>query len=318
MFRTVLVISVLVGACKSSDGDMDLEGKGSGSMKPAGSAGGLSADLSADLTKDGAKPRPDRPSTPDRPIPDKTRSATPDKTGSATPDKTGSATPDKTGSSTPDKVGSAAPDKVGSAAPDKSGSSTPDKSGSAAPDKSGSAAPDKSGSAAPDKSGSGSAKPGSAMPVPPPPANDAPRVLAKVSPELAAIKLSLDPNWERDVGDAGTISFVLKKPNGEQAIFSFMYGYDPTSAPSDRDAYMKWLGDQKLLTVELNRQRGSAWYLQGLDSTGAPAFRYLVNYGGKKLICGGLLYKDAESNRLGDLRDKVIIQAKEICETLAL
>ena len=74
----------------------------------------------------------------------------------------------------------------------------------------------------------------------------------------------------------------------------------------------------KILTVDLNRQRGSAWYLQGTDGTGAPAFRYLVNYGGKKLVCGGLLYKDAASNQLGDLRDKVIIQAKEICETLAL
>lgn len=206
--------------------------------------------------------------------------------------------------------GSAATPDAGSAAmaPD---AGTPDKGSAAAivvtppPDKGSAATPDK-GSAA-------------AMIVPPPPPpTDKPRVPAKVSPELAAIKLSLDPNWDRDIGEAGTISFVLKKPSGDQAVFTFTYGYDDPKAPADRDAYMKWLGEQKILTVELNRQRGSAWYLQGTDATGAPAFRYLVNYGGKHLVCGGLLYKDPESSRLGDLRDKVIIQAKEICETLAL
>ena len=49
-----------------------------------------------------------------------------------------------------------------------------------------------------------------------------------------------------------------------------------------------------------------------------PSFRYLVNYGGKHLICYGTLYKDPASNQLGDLRDKVLMQAKKICETLAL
>jgi len=43
-----------------------------------------------------------------------------------------------------------------------------------------------------------------------------------------------------------------------------------------------------------------------------------VIYSGKKLICGGSLYKDAASNQLGDIRDKTLIQAKEICETLQL
>lgn len=154
-------------------------------------------------------------------------------------------------------------------------------------------------------------------PIPAPPTSDKPRVPAKVSPEQAAIKLSLDPNWDRDIGEPGTISFVLRN-NGKETVFSFAYGIDPATAPNDRDAYVKWLADQKILNVELNRQRGGAWYLQGTDASGAPAFRYLVNFGGKKLVCGGLLYKDAASNALGDLRDKVIIQAKEICETLAL
>ena len=145
------------------------------------------------------------------------------------------------------------------------------------------------------------------------------RAPVKPSPELAAIKLDLEPNWDRDVGEAGTISFALKVPStGDTRLFSFRYGYDPSSAPADRDAYMKWLADQKILNVTLNRQRGAAWYLEGTDGNGAPAFRYLVNYGGKHLICYGSLFKDAASNPLGDLRDKVVMAAKKICETMTL
>lgn len=145
------------------------------------------------------------------------------------------------------------------------------------------------------------------------------RVAVKPSAELAAIKMDLEPNWVRDVGEAGTISFVLDVPNStDTRVFSFHYGYDPAGAPDDRDAYMKWLADNKLLSVSLNRQRGAAWYLEGTDGSGAPAFRTLVMFGGKHLVCWGTLYKDAASNPLGDLRDKVVMTAKQICGTMAL
>lgn len=150
-------------------------------------------------------------------------------------------------------------------------------------------------------------------------ATTASRVPVKPSPELAAIKMDLEPNWVRDVGEAGTISFVLNVPNSaDTRVFSFHYGYDPAGAPDDRDAYMKWLADNKLLSVSLNRQRGAAWYLEGSDGNGAPAFRTLVMFGGKHLVCWGSLYKDAASNPLGDLRDKVVMTAKQICGTMAL
>jgi hypothetical protein len=70
--------------------------------------------------------------------------------------------------------------------------------------------------------------------------------------------------------------------------------------------------------VTLDRQRGAAWYLEGTDGNGSPAFRYRIIYGGKQLICYGSLYKDSASNPLGDLRDKVVMAAKKICETLTL
>ena len=140
-------------------------------------------------------------------------------------------------------------------------------------------------------------------------------------PALGAIKMDMEPNWDRDFETPGTISFVLKVPNtNDTRVFNFHYGYDVTGAPTDRDAYKKFLADQKVLNVTLDRQRGAAWYLEGTDgSTNNPAFRMEVTYGGKRLVCYGSLYKDKESTAFGpDLRDKVVNTAKKICETLAL
>ena len=138
--------------------------------------------------------------------------------------------------------------------------------------------------------------------------------------ELAAVKLDLEPNWDRDFQEAGTISFVLRVPNStDTRLFSFKYGYDYPGAPSDRDAYKKFLSDRRVLDVTLDRQRGAAWYLEGVDAAGQPAFRYLVLYGGKRLVCYGSLYKTKDATALGaDLRDKVVSTAKKICETIAL
>ena len=142
----------------------------------------------------------------------------------------------------------------------------------------------------------------------------------KVSADLAAIKLSLLPNWDRDIDQPGTFQYVVRiKGTQSTRTFTFSYGYDDPKAPADRDQYKKYLQETRALTGEIrDRQRGAAWFLEGTDASGLPAFRYVVLYGGKRLICYGSLYKDAESNRLGDDRDQTVIQAKQICETLAL
>jgi hypothetical protein len=146
-----------------------------------------------------------------------------------------------------------------------------------------------------------------------------PKPPVAVSAELKEIKLALLPNWERDVDQAGTISLAVKVQGRPQpAVFRFRYGYEDAKAPADRDAYKKWLAENKLLVPRQDRQAGAAWFIEGTDGSGSPAFRVVVNYGGRKLICGGSLYKDAESNKLGDLRDQTIIQAKQICESVAL
>jgi hypothetical protein len=148
----------------------------------------------------------------------------------------------------------------------------------------------------------------------------APRGPVTVPAELAAIKLSLLPNWDRDIGQAGTFQYVVRiKGTQGTKTFAFRYGYDDPRAPKDHEQYKKYLQDTGALTGEIrDRQRGAAWFLEGNDAAGMPAFRYVVLYGGKQLICYGSLYKDAESSRLGDDRDQTLIQAKQICETLAL
>jgi hypothetical protein len=142
----------------------------------------------------------------------------------------------------------------------------------------------------------------------------------KVPGDVAAIKLSLLPNWDRDIDAPGTIQYVVRiKGTQSSKTFTFHYGYDDPKAPADHDQYKKYLQDTHAFTGDIrDRQRGAAWFLEGNDPQGLPAFRYVVLYGGKRLICYGSLYKDADSNRLGDDRDQTLIQAKQICETLAL
>jgi hypothetical protein len=145
-------------------------------------------------------------------------------------------------------------------------------------------------------------------------------VPAKVSPELAAIQLKIPAKWMRDVDEAGTFTRDLDAVS-QEVTFVFHYGYDEPGAPKDRLAYLKFLADKKILLPAnpdketLNRQRGGALYIEGLDANGKSAFRYSVLYGDKHLICGGPLYRELG---LGDFRDAVIIEAKSICESISM
>jgi hypothetical protein len=146
------------------------------------------------------------------------------------------------------------------------------------------------------------------------------RDAVKPSADLAAIKLTLDPGWVRDHGEEGSLSYYLSLASrgGPDTLFSFHYGIEKPGAPKDRDAYKAWLTSEKIMTVTRDRQRGAAWFLEGTDSSGVATFRYQVRYGGKFLICGGSLYKDAESLKLGKYRDAVVIAAEKICESVTL
>ncbi len=271
-----------LAACKSEGATEDFIGSGTmTSSRPSGSAGGFSATLAADLANDGSG------------------------SGSAMAGSAGSA---MAGSA---MAGSAAGSAMAGSA--MAGSAM---AGSGV------------GSA---KLAAGSAATPAPIPTPtptptqPPPmgsgaAGNRPRVPVTPPAAIAEIKLTLEPGWQRDVGEAATISRSVDVVT-RTVLFVFSYGYDDPGAPGDREQYIKWLAEKKILLPAnptrplLNRQRGAAWYLEGVDGNGAPMFRYLVNYGPKKLICYGSLYKDLG---LADTRDEVIIQAKKICESISL
>lgn len=310
---------ILSASCNKSESTEGLApAAGSASAKPA--AGGFSADLAKDLA--GGKPA--------------------ESSGTAGDGKASGASPPSNGSGA-DKPAVASADKPTSTGDSKpAGDSKP--SGDSKPAADGK--PSADSSAARDAKPAAGVKPASdpkvaANDVKPASAGDtkastgdgaassrdaAPAVAstpgrpAKVPADLAAIKLSLLPNWDRDIGEPGTFQYVVRiKGTQNTKTFTFRYGYEDPKAPEDHERYKKYLQDTHTLTGDVrDRQRGAAWFLEGNDASGMPAFRYIVLYGGKRLICYGSMYKDAESNKLGDDRDQTLIQAKQICETLAL
>ena len=50
--------------------------------------------------------------------------------------------------------------------------------------------------------------------------------------------MDLEPNWERDLGEAGTFSLVVKVQNTDETrVFLARYGYEDDAAPVDCDLY---------------------------------------------------------------------------------
>jgi len=298
--KLAVVVCVALAACNSSGGSSASDFVGSSASVKKGS-GGFSASLTAEMSKDGSAGSNANAGGSNTTNPVVSNAGTTAKAGSnvvAMVDPKGSnATTAKAGSNAVAMVDP----KAGSTA--KAGSNAIDP---------------KTGSGKGSGSAGGAAKLAPVTGGPPRPSEH--RGPVKPPPDLAAIKLDLEPNWDRDYDEPGTISFVLNVPGStDKRVFAFHYGYDVDRAPADREAYKKFLADQKLLDVTLDRQRGAAWYLEGTDARGTPAFRYLVVYGGKRLVCGGYLFKDKDSSALGpDLRDKVVAAAKKICETLSL
>jgi hypothetical protein len=285
---------VLLASCNEEKSAGGGGGGGSAAAKPTGSGGGFSADLAkefANATGSGEKAGSGEAAA---------------KAGDA---KAGDAKAGDAKAGAGDTVAKAGDAKAGDAkAGDAKAGDAKAGDAKAGDAKAGDA---KAGTSAPPRSATGAAPIIQSAGVTP--------KKVSVPPELAAIKFGMLPNWDRDVQDAGTLSLAVKIPGrNERAVFVFRYGYEDPSAPADREAYKKWLADKRLLTTRQDRQASSSWYLEGNDGSGHPAFRFVVNWGGKRLICYGSLYRDAESSKLGDLRDQTVIQAKQICETVAL
>jgi len=299
-----LILSASCNKSESSDVIGSAPSSGAGSAAKPGAGAGFSADLARELGSGGGAPA----------------AANAGVKAGGDPPKAGSDPPKAGGD--PPKAGGDPPKAGGDAVAMTGNAGKPDPAAKAGGDaaKTGADPAAKTGNAARPDPGTPPPKAGTPAPASAPSTAPEAHGPVRVPAELAAIKLSLLPNWDRDIEEAGTFQYVVRiKGTQNTKTFSFRYGYDDPKAPNDRDQYKKYLQESKLLMGEIkDRQRGAAWFLEGTDASGLPAFRYLVVYGGKHLICYGSLYKDGESNRLGDDRDQTVIQAKQICETLAL
>lgn len=313
--KRLLLLALVVASCKrGTEPKPTVDEEGSGPER--GSAGGFSASLSADLEVRGPSKTGgsgdffDGSGSAEGSAGSGSAAGAGSAQAGASP--AGSAGSAGSAADTGSATGSASAGSTGSASAGSGSGSTGSASAGSATN-AGSAATKAEPGVASAGSGAGS---GSATKVDPTIDLEPPKPVVAMSPELKAIKLSLLPNWKRDVAGPATISLDVEVQSREvKETFKFSYGYEDPKAPMEREAFKKYLADTKILKVTTDRQRGAAWYLEGNDGSGQFAFRLVVTYGGKRLYCGGSSYK---SNSLGDIRDEVVLQAKKICETVTL
>ena len=123
------------------------------------------------------------------------------------------------------------------------------------------------------------------------------------------------------VGDAASLAYQARRVYTEELVkglptlINFVANWAASPERSTTTTTDAWQLQRIRDLVADMRQRGAAWYLEGTDGSGGTAFRLIVTWGGKRPYRGGSSYKN---NELGDIRDEVVVQAKKICETVAL
>lgn len=120
----------------------------------------------------------------------------------------------------------------------------------------------------------------------------------------------LPDGWEAGAGKLDTFEAVNdSKFPVDNASFVFEYAVDPKDMPTDPKEYAAVL-DKGGFKVTKNEKTANGHYYESED-----AFRYVVIAGDKRLHCGGPLYKSDDYNKIPAVRDKVVAEAKRICQT---
>ncbi len=120
----------------------------------------------------------------------------------------------------------------------------------------------------------------------------------------------LPDGWEAGAGKLDTFEAVNdSKFPVDNASFVFEYAVDPKDMPTDPKEYAAVL-DKGGFKVTKNEKTANGFYYESED-----AFRYVVVAGDKRLHCGGSLYKTDDYNKIPAVRDKVVAEAKKICQT---
>lgn len=193
------------------------------------------------------------------------------------------------------------------------GSSTATASGSA-PAGSGSAAQAGSGSAAAAGSGSGSAVAAGS-------GSDAPNAVENTGSGAGSGSAAPDPvkfdklpdGWQAGEGKLDTFEAVNEsKFPVDNASFVFEYGVEAKDMPTEPKEYAAILEKSGFKAIKTEKTP-TGMYFESEDS-----FRYSVGSGDKRVYCGGSLYKSDDYNKIPAVRDKVIAEAKKLCQTAKL
>ncbi len=125
----------------------------------------------------------------------------------------------------------------------------------------------------------------------------------------------LPDGWEAGAGKLDTFEAVndTKFPV-DNATFIFEYGLDAKDLPTDPKEYAAVLEKSGVLEkITKNEKTANGHYYESAD-----AFRYVIVTGDKRIHCGGSLYKSEDYDKIPKVRDKVIAEAKKICQTAKL
>jgi hypothetical protein len=141
--------------------------------------------------------------------------------------------------------------------------------------------------------------------APDPPPVEAPKPAPTVTFEAVPEGWTLDeePNRMTLVVAVNETKFPV-----DNALFRVEFGLEDEAAPKDAKGYAAWLATAKSFQVTKTTKAKGGTYFESKD-----AFRYALEVAGKRVWCGGSLYKNADYNKIPKIRDASVTAAKKLC-----
>lgn len=120
----------------------------------------------------------------------------------------------------------------------------------------------------------------------------------------------LTDTWQASGGQLDTYEAVNEsKFPVDNASFIFEYGLDAADMPADPKAYAAVLDKAGMKVIKFEKTP-NGHYFESDD-----AFRYVIVAGDRRIHCGGSLYKNDDYDKIPKIRDRVVGEAKRICQT---
>ncbi len=129
---------------------------------------------------------------------------------------------------------------------------------------------------------------------------------------------NLTGGWQAGDGKLDTFEAVNESEFPvDNATFVFEYGLDSKDLPADPKEYAAVLEKSGVMEKIVKQEKTA----NGHYYESAHGFRYVINAGDKRIHCGGPLYNDdahKDYEKIPKVRDKVVAEAKKICQTAKL